>query len=142
MSVSRFNNTEAGIWRLPVSLARLNGYLKADEDEKALRDSKRSSQIAAVYMKNLQNLFGGKQHFMYAVAFYGEPISDASDALVKLENIDPQGTRRLDFWSMVEARVVTPQQADRVVRFFAAGIVGEHPGEFGLSDSSLSSLSQ
>jgi hypothetical protein len=95
-----------------------------------------------MYLKRLLGQFGGKQNFMYAVAFYGEPLKSAADVQAKLESMDPDGNRRLDFWSMVEARVVTQEQAERVVRFFAAGIVGEHPKEFGLIGKPLSSLNQ
>ena len=140
MSVSRFNNADAGIWRLVPSLVRTSGYLKPGEEDTALKDSKRSAQIVAAYLKNLQSLLGGKQNFMYTVAFYGDPPASVSDALTRLETIDPQATRRLDFWSMVDAKVVKPEQAERVVRFFAAGVVGENPQKFGLSGPPLSLL--
>jgi len=138
MSLTRSGKSDAGIWGLQPPLLRSNGYLRAEEDDAVLKDPKGSTRIAAVYLKNLLGQFGGRQNFMYAIAFYGEPSAVVSEALGRLDAIDPLGTRRLDFWSMVEAAVIKAEQAERVVRFFAAGIIGENPQKFGLSGAPLS----
>jgi FHA domain-containing protein len=141
MSQSKFKNTNTGntgMWRLSPALARDLGILKPSEDESVLRDSKRSAEIAAAYLKNLRTQFGGPENFMYAIAFYGEPSAKVSEAVLQLEKLDPQRTGRLDFWRMVDAKVVNPVQAERVARFFAAGIVGENPRKLGLRSEPLS----
>jgi FHA domain-containing protein len=138
MSLAPSGSSDSGIWGLQPSLLRANGYLRAEEDDAVLKDPKGATRIAAVYLKNLLGQFGGKQNFMYVIAFYGEPSAVVREALGRLDTIDPLGTRRLDFWSMVEAAVVKAEQAERVIRFFAAGIVGENPQKFGLSGAPLS----
>jgi hypothetical protein len=67
-------------------------------------------------------------------------ISEAAEVRMKLEASDPGATSRKSFSSMVRSNVVSREGADRVVRFFAAGIVGENPKLFGLNAEPLSSL--
>lgn len=140
MSESKFKSGSSGIWHLPGPLARDLGYLKQGEGESALSDSKRSAEIAAQYLKQLQDLFGGKENFLYAVACYGEPMDKATAMRVALDAKDPSGTARLDFWKMVQLNVVSPEEANRVVRFLAAGIVSLNPAKFGLHSDHIDSL--
>lgn len=140
MSESKFKSGSRGIWNLPGSLARDLGYLKPGESDSALSDSKRSAEIAAQYLKQLQDLFGGKENFLYAVACYGDPMDKATDMRAALEAKDPSGTARLDFWKMVQLNVVSPEQENRVVRFLAAGIVSLNPAKFGLPGNHIDSL--
>ncbi len=143
MSQSRFQNTAnnseqtAGMWRVPRRIAVEQGYIAADEPASALNDAKRSSEIAAAYMKELINVFG-MDDFLYAIACYGMPVSQAAQLRARLEETDP--TVRRDFWKLVKAGVVSREGADRVARFFAAGIVGENPRLFGIGGEPLSSL--
>lgn len=88
---------------------------------------KRSAEIAAAYINDLVNAFGGMDNFMYAIACYGMPLSQAAKVRARLEEIDPGATDRKDFWRMVRSGVVARDGADRVAKFFAAGIVGENP---------------
>jgi hypothetical protein len=81
-----------------------------------------------------------KDNFMYAVACYGMPLDEAGQVKLALENADPGGRERYDFWKMKNAGVVRGEQVERVARFFAAGIVCENPRQFGLKDEPLSSL--
>ena len=133
MSQTRFTSSKPDIWNLPVPLLKSYGYLADDAEANALNDSKRSAELAASYLKPLVVQAGGKSNFMYAVALYGEPRSGIADTLGKLERLDPSGVDRRDFWRMFKAGAVTPEQANRVIRFFAAGVVAEHPERFAVS---------
>lgn len=140
MSQSRFKSGSGGIWHLPGPLARNLGYLKPDENESTLGDAKRSSEIAAQYLKQLQEQFGGKENFMYAVACYGEAIDKASSMGAELDAQDPSRKARLDFWRMVQSKVVSREEANRVTRFLAAGIVSLNPERFGIQSDHIDSL--
>jgi hypothetical protein len=138
MSQSRFRTGDSeGMWKVPRKIAVEQGYIAADESQAIFNDAKRSSEIAAAYMKELINVFG-MDDFLYAIACYGMPVSQAAQLRARLEETDP--TARRDFWKMVKAGIVTREGADRVARFFAAGIVGENPKVFGLVGEPLSSL--
>jgi hypothetical protein len=133
MSRSQFNekNNAGGtvLWQLPIPLAK--GYLSADETEAAFLNPKRSAEITSAYMKALIFLFK-EEDFMYAIACFGKPLSEASDLLLELNKRAPDPAARRDFGKMVKSNIVTPEQLHRVVDFFAAGIVGENPEVFGL----------
>lgn len=146
LSESRFREDAAGsdqkigFWQVPRQIALEQGYVTADEPAAALKDVKRSAEVAAAYINDLVNALGGMDNFMYAVACYGMPLSQAAKVRARLEEADPNATDRKDFWRMVRAGVVARDGADRVARFFAAGIVGENPQAFGLNGRPLSSL--
>lgn len=139
-STSASLDLKIGFWKVPRQIALEQGYITADESAAALNDPKRAAEIAASYINDLINAFGGNDHFMYAVACYGMPLTQAAKVRTRLEDIDPSATERKDFWKMVRAGVVPREGADRVARFFAAGIVGENPQSFGLNNRALSSL--
>ncbi|HLG17559.1 MAG TPA: FHA domain-containing protein [Blastocatellia bacterium] len=130
---------ELGFWRVPRRIAVEQGYVAADEATAALGDPKRSAEIAAAYMKELINVFG-MDEFMFAIACYGMPIREAAQVRTRIEENDPGGSVRRSFWRLAKSGVVSREGADRVARFFAAGIVGENPRLFGLSGEPLSSL--
>ena len=146
LSESRFKEDAAiadqkiGFWQVPRQIALEQGYVTPDESSAALKDVKRSAEIAAAYINDLVNAFGGMDNFMYAIACYGMPLSQAAKVRARLEEVDPNATDRKDFWRMVRSGVVARDGADRVARFFAAGIVGENPQAFGLNGRPLSSL--
>jgi pSer/pThr/pTyr-binding forkhead associated (FHA) protein len=146
LSESRFkeddanSNQKIGFWQVPRQIALEQGYILPDESSAALKDVKRSAEIAASYINDLVNAFGGMDGFIYAIACYGMPLSQAAKVRARLEEIDPNATDRKDFWRMVKSGVVARDGADRVARFFAAGIVGENPQAFGLNGRPLSSL--
>lgn len=143
LSRSKFNEGATsgglGLWQVPPAIAQ--GYLSPNESPNtALVDSKRSSEIAAAYMKDLINTFE-MDDFMYAIACYGMPISQAGEVRTKLISTASDPNARRDFWKMVKSGVIGPDQADRVVRFFAAGVVGENPQSFALpNEQPFSSL--
>ena len=86
--------------------------------------------VAAAYTKALVvDLFAGDT--LYALACYGMTPKDAAQWRDQLP-VD-----RRDLWKVINS----PEQRERLTRFFAAGIVGENPQRFGLMiDSPLSSL--
>ena len=133
LSRSRFaltagkNSTDAdeaqGLWRIQPAFARVLGYLGPCGANATLNDAdqKCASRVAAVYTKDLVvGLFRGD--FVYAVAAFGMP----QDQAVKFRDQLPSDRR--DFWKVIKSG----PQRERVVNFFAAGIVGENPQRFGL----------
>lgn len=129
-----------GLWLVPRQIALEQGYITPDESAASLKDVKRSAEIAASYINDLVNAFGGTDQFMYAIACYGMTLGQAARVRARLEEIDPEATDRKNFWRMVKAGVVPRDGAERVAKFFAAGIVGENPQAFGLTSRPLSSL--
>ena len=125
------NDDGEGLWRLSPSLAQSTGYLgRCRAGTLADADQKCSAAVAAAYMKFLAvDLFAGD--FVYAVACFGQLPHEAARFREGL------GVDRRDFWKVLESRA----QRERVVRFFAAGVVGENPRRFGLDgDRPLSDL--
>ncbi len=125
-----------GLWRVPrpVALDKLSrDHLAADELERELR----SARVAAAYLKTLWGTFD-HEDFIYAIACYGDQPGAAGDLRVRLEQHDRVARR--NFWKMRELNVVTEEMAGRVICFFAAGVVGEHPRDFGINADPISSL--
>lgn len=140
MSRSRFDEAAgaegSGIWRVPSSVAR--SYSQAGETTASLDSPQRAAEVAAVYLKDLLGVFESES-FDLAVACYGCTLEEAGALKQRLATV-PAAERR-NFWRMSERGLVTREQAERVVRFYAAGIVGENPQRFGgAGDRSLSSL--
>jgi pSer/pThr/pTyr-binding forkhead associated (FHA) protein len=136
MSLTKFvdKGDGSGVWALPSAVLSEAGATNATADPAA------ATRRAAAYIKELLDIFS-KEEFVYVVACYGMTLQEAGKFEEELGKNDPGGQNRYDFWKMKNAGVVNGQQAERVARFFAAGIVGENPKEFGLAaDKKLSSL--
>jgi hypothetical protein len=133
MSRSKFVEEGGGVWRLPASVIK-GEAAAADLDTRG-----RSTKVAASYIRGLWDIFG-REGFMYAVACYGMTPDEAGELQQRLEEKDPTGQLRYDFWRMKQAGVLKGEQVERVARFFAAGIVAENPQQFGLKEQPLSSL--
>jgi hypothetical protein len=120
-----------GLWRIPLPLAQGAGYLgRCGNSTLSDQNQKCAAQVAAAYTKSLVvDLFAGDS--LYAVACFGMTPPEAAQWRDRL----PADRREL-------GKVITSkEQRDRLTRFFAAGIVGENPGKFGLSaDTPLSNL--
>jgi hypothetical protein len=72
-----------------------------------------------------------KGDFLYAISAFGMSPGEAA----RIQDQLPSDRR--DFWKVIKS---APQR-DRVVSFFAAGIVGENPKEFNLpQDKPLTNL--
>jgi hypothetical protein len=139
MSRSNFNLTPSrsagatqgdGIWSVPSALARDAGYLgRCGTATLSDQDQKCAARVAANYTKALEvDLFGGDP--LYAAACFGMTTKDAAQWRDQLP------ADRRDLWKVINL----PEQRERLTRFFAAGIVGENPQRFGLTDSPLSNL--
>jgi hypothetical protein len=145
MSRSKFDETPgaegSGIWRVPPVVAR--NYSSADEASAdtataSARQQQRSAEIAAAYMKYLLGVFG-MDNFDLAVACYGDPSEEAGALKQRLMTVPAAEWR--NFWQLFQRGLLKPEQAERVFRFYAAGIVGENPQRFGVAgDPTLSSL--
>jgi hypothetical protein len=146
MSRSKFDERTsgpqgAGLWQMPPEIAK--GYLKQGETEAVLNDPKRSAEIAAAYLKALMfNAFElGQADFMYAIACFGMTLEQATTVRVELRKATSANQMlRRDFMQMTSAGVIKPEMQERVVRFFAAGMVCENPQAFGINDQPCSSL--
>ena len=120
-----------GLWRVPTALAQSAGYLgPCGTSTLSDKDQKCAAIVAAAYMKALEvDLFGGD--VLFGVASFG---MDSKAAAQWRDQLPPD---RRDVWGVIKS----PEQRDRVVRFLAAGIVGENPNRFGLSsETPLSNL--
>jgi hypothetical protein len=120
-----------GLWKVSSSLARDAGYLgRCGTGTLADQNQKCAATVAAAYLKALEvDLFGGDP--VYAVACFGMTPKDAAQWR------DSLPADRRDLWNVIKST----EHRERVVRFFAAGIVGENPNQFGLTnDFPLSNL--
>lgn len=133
---NRSNSNGIGLWQVPKEIGK--NYLLAGETENAFTDPKRGAEIAASYLKDLINVFG-LDNFIFAIACYGEPINHAGELRAQLESETSLPWQK-DFWSAVDKGIISQKEADRVVLFFAAGVVGENPRNFNLQQERLSSL--
>ncbi len=131
MSNSRYGQSRGagiGVWQVPPNIAQ--EYATQGEDLTALNTPKRSAEVAAAHLQEITTIFS-PEDFMYALACFGQPRSFAGTLNQRLQTIDPNDRR--DFWKQVKAGLVPREGAEKVVRFFAAGIVGEYPTSFGLT---------
>lgn len=131
MSQSRYGQSlgnGVGVWQIPPAMAQ--EYAQAGESLSSLNTPKRSAEIAAAHLQEITTIFE-PQDFMYAIACFGQSRSVAGTLNQRLQGIDPNDRR--DFWKQVKAGIVPRDGAEKVIRFFAAGIVGEYPQSFGLS---------
>jgi hypothetical protein len=121
-----------GLWQMNPSFVKSAGYSgPCGPVENISEPSQRcAALVAAAYAKALiTSLFEGD--FVYGVACFSMSPQEAGEWNTSLP------PDRADFWKVIRR----PEQRDRVVRFFAAGIVGENPEKFNLSqDRKLSNL--
>jgi pSer/pThr/pTyr-binding forkhead associated (FHA) protein len=133
MSQSKYGQSSGsgiGIWQIPPAIAK--DYVSGGEDLAALNTPKRAADLAASHWGELLTTFD-PQDFMYALACFGQPKSKAGELNQRLQSIDANDRR--DFWKQVKTGIVVRDGADKVIRFFAAGIVGEYPASFGLTSA-------
>lgn len=136
LSRSRFDGNArgegAGLWQIPPAIAE-----RYPGGAESAGDVERAAQVAAAYYKTLKDTFD-EEDFMYAIACYGTPVDEAGRLRTALEGLSPED--RLNFWRVVRSGIVSRDKAERVIQFFAAGIVAENPRLFGLSNPRLSRL--
>ena len=121
---------DEGIFRMTTDFATANGYNGPCGTE-TLSDPKQecAAKAAAMYMKSVYiGLF--ERDAIYAAAAFGKSPADAGTWKASLP------ANRSDVWNTVK----TPEERDRIVRLFAAGIVAENPQKFGLKDRPFAEL--
>ena len=134
LSRSKFNpvkqGADEGIFRMTTEFVTSNGYNGPCGTE-TLSDQKQecAAKAAGMYMKSVYiGLF--ERDAVYAAAAFGKSPADAGTWKAALP------ANRTDVWNVVK----TPEERDRIVRFFAAGIVSENPQKFGLKDRPFAEL--
>jgi len=134
MSRSRFNAAkqggDEGIFRMTTEFVAANAY-NGQCGTETLSDPKQdcASKAAALYMKAiLLGVFEGDA--VYAAAAFGKSPADAGTCKATLP------PNRSDVWNVVK----TAEERDKIVRFFAAGIIIENPQKFGLKDRPIAEL--
>jgi hypothetical protein len=113
----------AGLWKLPRAVLARYGQGNAGDPK----------SIAESVASHLKDLMGGERDdFIYAVACFGESSRRIGEIAERAD-----ASKRRNPWSLVKSGVVTEEEANRVVCFFAAGIVAENPNKFGLNAKSI-----
>lgn len=140
MSRSKFEESQGAegpdLWRTSPGVAR--GYQPAGEAAASAPGQQRAAEVAAVYLKDLLGVFE-QGNFDLAVACYGCTLEEAGALKQRLTGV-PEAERR-NFWRLYERGLIRAEQAEQVVRFYAAGIVAENPERFGAAgERTLSSL--
>jgi len=139
MSRSKFTPTNdqkgAGLWKMDNNLVMELRYNGLCGTETIASPTQSCAAIASSnYIKDLiLKAFGGNSgDIIYVIAAFGMTPLEAAEWRQSL----PQD--RKDFWTVLST---DPQKQEQVARFFAAAIVAENPGRFGLADDKpLSSL--
>ncbi len=135
MSRSKFNPTkqgqDEGLWQMSNEFVTANAY-NGQCGTETLSDASQScaAKASAIYMKAIVfGVFDGD--VLYSVAAFGRSPQDAGAWKASLP------ANRTNIGNVLKS----PQDRDRLVRFFAAGIVAENPHKFGLTkDRPLSEL--
>ncbi len=128
MSRSKFINEKSGadegLWKMSREFVTENGYGGMCGDEPLDDPSQNcAAKASALYMKALVfGVFDGD--VLYSVAAFGKSPQEAGT----WKNSLPAD--RTDIWNSIK----TPEERQKLVRFFAAALVTENPPKFGLSD--------
>ncbi|HMT09648.1 MAG TPA: FHA domain-containing protein [Pyrinomonadaceae bacterium] len=129
--VSAKQGTDEGLWRMSNSFVVDNKY-NGQCGTETLSDASQNcaARAAAIYMKAIVfGVFDGDS--IYGAVAFGKSPQDAATWKASF------AANRTDVWNTIK----TAPERERLVRFFAAGIVAENPQRFGLSkDRPLSTL--
>lgn len=134
MSRSKFvpekQGGDEGLWRINHDFVVANAYNGLCGTETLSDPSQNcAARATALYMKTLVfGVFDGDM--IYSAAAFGKSPADASLWKAALP------ANHTNVWTSIK----TAQERENVVNFFAAGIVAENPGKFGLKDKPLSEL--
>lgn len=134
MSRSKFNPDKQGgegLWKMSPEFVRANSYNGPCGTETLSDPSQNcAAKASALYMKAIVfGVFDGD--VIYSAAAFGKSPQDAGVWKASLP------AKREDVWNSIE----TAPEREQLVRFFAAGIVAENPGKFGLKkDRPISEL--
>jgi len=111
----------AGIWQFMGPTAKNYG-LRINEFIDERRDPWRSTVAAALYLRNLKNVFDS---WFLAMCAYNAGESRIMNAIIR------SGTR--DFWQLSKVGFIPRETRMYVPRFLAALIVAENPGRYGIN---------
>ncbi|MCI0336645.1 MAG: FHA domain-containing protein [Acidobacteria bacterium] len=135
-SRSRFKDDQAmsgcGVDPNSVGILKVPHTVIAQYSQSNSKDSTAAVEVGARHLKGLMDSFGETEDFIYAVACFGKPAARAGG----ITQLTSPHERR-NFWKLVKKNLITSDEANRVVCFFAAGIVAENPDKFGLNTKSL-----
>jgi pSer/pThr/pTyr-binding forkhead associated (FHA) protein len=108
-----------GLWQfMPATAKRYGMRVEGGVDER--RDPRRSTQVAAHYLRDLAFEFGGDA-LLLALAGYDQGENGVRTALKRMS--DPFSDR--SYWRLVESNLLPRETADYVPRFMAAAVAGE-----------------
>jgi len=108
-----------GLWQfMPATAKRYGLHMDGSIDER--RDPRRSTQVAARYLRDLAFEFGGDA-LLLALAGYNRGENGVRTALKRMS--DPFSDR--SYWRLVESNLLPIETADYVPRFMAAAVAGE-----------------
>ncbi len=117
-----------GFWQFMLPTARNYGLHVTDfVDER--RDPLRSTVAAALYLKDLKNVFDS---WFLAMAAYNAGQSRIMNVIIR------SGTR--DFWQLCEVGFIPRQTSEYVPRFLAAMKIGENPEQYGFDVEGVEDL--
>ncbi len=135
-SKTKFKADSGELWALPPTVAQ--NYLSTEELQAAMKDPKRSAEVAATYTKDLLNSFGGIENFILAIAYYGQPLNEVGNRSKQIKQSLSVNSKNLA--ELKRAGLIDEQAMEQVINFFAAGIVGENPQMFQLQTERISAL--
>jgi transglycosylase-like protein with SLT domain/FHA domain-containing protein len=108
-----------GLWQfMPATAKRYGLRMEGGVDER--RDPRRSTEVAARYLRDLAFEFGGDA-LLLALAGYNRGENGVRTALKRMS--DPFSDR--SYWRLVESNLLPIETADYVPRFMAAAVAGE-----------------
>ena len=110
-----------GIWQFMPATGRRYG-LKVDRYVDERRDVLRATQAAALYLKDLHNVF---QSWYLAMAAYNAGEMRILGAIMR------SGSR--DFWTLVKKKALPKETMEYIPKFLAAAIIGHNPQRFGFT---------
>jgi hypothetical protein len=127
-SHSKFQSDQGRYWRVPTPLAPT-----AESRPTDVTPAEQAAELAAKGLFDIRSVFPADEDFMYLIACFGSTRTRAGEVAAALQTRSE--AERRDFWKMVQAGIISQEEAERVIRFFAAGIVGENPREFQIQNA-------
>ncbi len=119
-----------GVWQFMRETGRRYG-LRIDSYVDERRDPLRSTVAAALYMKDLYNVF---QSWYLAVAAYNAGEGRIMNTIMR--------SKTRDFWEMARRHVLPTETMNYIPKFIAATMIGNDPSKYGFTDLSPESMPQ
>ncbi len=119
-----------GVWQFMRETGRRYG-LRIDSYVDERRDPLRSTVAAALYMKDLYNVF---QSWYLAVAAYNAGEGRVMNTIMR--------SKTRDFWEMARRHALPTETMNYIPKFIAATMIGNDLAKYGFSDLSPESMPQ